>query len=201
MRRFGMARCFAAMFLSVWVMALTATAFAQQGSVVGDRAAQSVGQASSKEAAGSKRDTTGGTAAPPETEFEVPDAARRAILFTKYALDVRLETRDATLHARAIVTVKNESTTTLNAIPLQVSSSLAWEVINVEGKPLRFAHHAVATDADHTGVMNEALVTLPAPLAAGGEQTLTVFYGGAMAPAAQRLTSIGTPPDVAMHSD
>jgi len=35
------------------------------------------------------------------TKFDVPDATRRAILFTKYALDVRLETRDATMHVRA----------------------------------------------------------------------------------------------------
>src|ERR1700760_560637 len=150
--------------------------FAQQGSVV----ANSGGQASSS------------LAAIPETKFEVPDAARRAILFTKYALDVRLETRDATMHARAIVTVKNEGAAALYAIPLQISSSLAWEAINEGGKPLRFAHHTVATDADHTGAMNEALVTLASPLAPGGEQTLTVFYSGSAAPTAKRLETIGT---------
>jgi len=32
--------------------------------------------------------------------------------------------------------------------------------IDGDGKPLSFAHHTVATDADHTGAMNEALVTL-----------------------------------------
>ncbi len=141
------------------------------------------------------------SAATAETKFDVPDATRRAILFTKYALDVRLETRDATMHARAIVTVKNESAAALDAIPLQISSSLNWEAIDAEGKPLRFAHHTVATDADHTGAMDEALVTLAAPLAPGGEQTLTVFYSGPMAPTAKRLESIGTPPDVAMHAD
>ncbi len=206
MRRLGMA------WFVAWLVMFAATAFAQQGTVVDTSAGPSASQAPSGNA------PSGNAASPnaasshapqgqatdrtvPETKFEVPDAARRAILFTKYALDVRLETRDATLHARAIVTVRNESTTTLSAIPLQISSSLAWEAIDAEGKPLHFARHAVPTDADHTGVMNEALVTLPAPLAAGGEQTLTVFYCGAMAPAAQRLTSIGTPPDVAMHAD
>jgi hypothetical protein len=165
---------------------------AQQGSVV----ANSAGQTSSENKTEIKTQAT-----TPETKFEVADGTRRAILFTKYALDVRLETHDATMHARAIVTVKNEGTAPLEAIPLQVSSSLAWEAINAEGKALRFAHHTVATDADHTGGMNEALVTLPAPLHAGGEQTLTVFYSGALAPTAQRLTSIGTPPDVAIHAD
>jgi len=161
------------------------TGLAQQGSVV----ANSGGQASSS------------PVPIPETKFEVPDAARRAILFTKYALDVRLETRDATMHARAIVTVKNESASPLDAIPLQISSSLAWEAINAQGKSLLFQHHTVATDADHTGAMDEALVTLPAPVPPGGEQTLTIFYSGSAAPNAKRLEAIGTPPDVAIHAD
>jgi hypothetical protein len=165
-------------------LAVLAPAMAQQGSVVADSAGQTAAQASV-----------------PETKFEVPEATRRAILFTKYALDVRLETRDTTMHTRAIVTVKNAGATALDAIPLQISSSLQWEAINAEGKPLRFVHHIVPTDADHTGAMNEALVTLASPLAPGGEQTLTVFYDGAVAPIATRLTSIGTPPDVAEHAD
>ena len=94
---------FASTFLIAGMIALAAPAFAQHGSVVANSAGQSPTQASSES---------------PETKFEVPDAIRRSILFTKYALDVRLETRDATMHARAIVTVKNESATALDAIPL-----------------------------------------------------------------------------------
>ena len=179
-------RSFLAAFISLaFILPLAASASAQQGSVVANSAGQSAPQA--------------GTTA--ETKFEVADATRRAILFTKYALDVRLETRDATMHARAIVTVKNDSAAALDAIPVQISSSLQWEAINAGGKPLRFAHHTVATDADHTGAMNEALVTLASPLAPGGEQTLTVFYSGSAAPSAKRLETIGTPPDVAIHAD
>jgi len=105
------------------------------------------------------------------------------------------------MHARAIVTVKNDGAVALDTIPLQISSTLAWEAINAGGKPLRFAHHTVATDADHTGAMNEALATLATPLNAGEERTLTVFYSGSIAPTAKRLVNIGTPPDVAIHSD
>jgi hypothetical protein len=179
-------RLFVTTCLIVWMIVLAAPAFAQHGNVVANSAGQSAPQTSS---------------ATPETKFDVPDATRRAILFTKYALDVRLETRDATMHTRAIVTVRNADATALDAIPLQISSSLKWEGIDAEGKPLRFAHHNVATDADHTGAMNEALVTLGTPLVPGGERTLTVFYSGVVAPTAQRLTGIGTPPDVALHAD
>ena len=178
-------RPLASAFLLAGMVALAAPAVAQHGSVVVSSAGQSAPQ----------------SAEIPETKFDVADATRRAILFTKYALDVRLETRDASMHTRAIVTVKNESAAALAAIPLQISSTLHWEGIDADGKPLRFAHHTVATDADHTGAMNEALVTLAGPLPAGGEQTLTVFYSGSVAPTAQRLTHIGTPPDVAEHAD
>jgi hypothetical protein len=176
---------FAAFISLAFILSFAASASAQQGSVVANSAGQSAPHTGTTE----------------ETKFEVADATRRAILFTKYALDVRLETRDATMHARAIVTVKNDSAAALDAIPLQISSSLQWEAINAGGKPLRFAHHTVATDADHTGAMNEALVTLASPLAPGGEQTLTVFYSGSAAPSAKRLETIGTPPDVAIHAD
>lgn len=177
-------RCCAIVLSLVVVSAVTRSAVhAQQGSVV----------------ASSGEQKTAATA--PETKFDVPDTVRRSVLFTKYALDVRLETRDTSLHARAIVTVKNDGAAALGAIPLQISSSLQWEAIDAESKPLHFVHHTVPTDADHTGAMNEALVTLPAPLAPGAERMLTVFYSGSMMPSTQRLTAIGTPPDIAAHSD
>src|ERR1700721_4766903 len=100
-------RSFLAAFISLaFILPLAASASAQQGSVVANSAGQSAPHA--------------GTT--PETKFEVADATRRAILFTKYALDVRLETRDATMHARAIVTVRNDSATAMSAIPPQISS-------------------------------------------------------------------------------
>ena len=170
---------------------LTLPGWAQHGSVVADSAAKSQSQQGQNQASG----------ASPETKFDVPDALRRSVLFTKYALDAKLAERDASLRARAVVRIKNDGATPLDAVPLQISSTLAWETIESDGKPLRFAHHAVPTDADHTGAMQEALVTLPVPLAPGQECTLTVFYSGSLAPTATRLERIGTPSDVAAHSD
>ncbi|HEX6770426.1 MAG TPA: hypothetical protein VF126_00270 [Acidobacteriaceae bacterium] len=175
-------RLFAAL-IGCLAAAMVTSAYAQQGSVVASSGQQAPQQATA------------------ETKFDVPDTARRAMLFTKYALDVRLEAQDRTMHTRAILTVKNTGVTALAEIPLQISSSLQWEGIAAAGKALRFAHHTVATDADHTGAMNEALVTLAAPLAPNAEQTLTAFYSGSLEPTAKRLTEIGTPPDVALHAD
>ena len=125
MRWMAISRLFAKTLSLALMLMLSAGASAQHGSVVADNAGQSAPQTAATPT--------------PETKFDVPDAARRAILFTKYGLEVKLETQNATMHARAIVTVKNESAAALSAIPLQISSSLAWEAINAEGKALRFA--------------------------------------------------------------
>jgi len=165
------------------VLAAAVSLFGQQGTVV-----------------------AGGSAKPeasavPETAFDVPDTLRQSILFESYALEVRLQVADASLHARAIVTLTNESAAPIAAVPLQISSSLQWEGIDAGGRPLHFRRHMVPTDADHTGAMNEALVALSTPLAPGASVAITAFYSGVLQPTAQRLIRIGTPPDVAIHAD
>ena len=57
------------------------------------------------------------------------------------------------------------------------------------------------SDADHTGQLHEAAVPLAQPLAPGASLQLDVTYSGAIAASAQRLLAIGTPEDVALHSD
>ena len=49
--------------------------------------------------------------------------------------------------------------------------------------------------------MHEAAVPLAQPLAPGQSLQLDVTYSGAIAQSAQRLLVIGTPGDVALHSD
>ncbi|MCU1314009.1 MAG: hypothetical protein JWM54_1766, partial [Acidobacteriaceae bacterium] len=75
----------------------------------------------------------------PETTFDVPQAVRTALAFPRYALDIKLEAASAAMHVRAIVTVKNTSAAPLATIPLQISSTLAWETIEADGKKLSFA--------------------------------------------------------------
>ncbi len=57
------------------------------------------------------------------------------------------------------------------------------------------------SDADHTGQLHEAAVPLDQALAPGESVQLDVTYSGAIAASAQRLLAIGTPEDVALHSD
>src|SRR5206468_329136 len=57
------------------------------------------------------------------------------------------------------------------------------------------------SDADHTGQLHEAAVPLAIPLAKGATAQLDVTYSGTILANAQRLLAIGTPPDIALHSD
>jgi len=129
------------------------------------------------------------------------DAEREAVTFTEFDMDVRLLTAEQHIAVRALVTVRNDGKTPLTRIPLQISSSLNWERIRVNGKDVAVSVATLNSDADHTGQLHEAAVPLSQPLAAGQSLQLDVTYSGAIAASAQRLLAIGTPEDVALHSD
>ena len=134
------------------------------------------------------------------------DAERQAITFTDFDMDVHLRPADQHIAVRALVTVRNDGNKPLAHIPLQISSSLDWERIRIlaPGAPVKDVTFPVAilnSDADHTGQLHEAAVPLAKPLAVGATLQLDVTYSGAIAPNAQRLLVIGTPDDVALHSD
>jgi hypothetical protein len=97
--------------------------------------------------------------------------------------------------------VRNDGKTPLSRIPLEISSSLNWERIRVNGRDVSFPVATLNSDADHTGQLHEAAVPLAVPLAPGQNIQLDVSYSGAIAASAQRLLAIGTPDDVALHSD
>ena len=129
------------------------------------------------------------------------DAERQAISFTDFDMDVHLVAAQQHIAVRALLTVRNDGTTPLAHIPLQISSSLNWERIRLAVHDVAFQVATLNSDADHTGQLHEAAVTLAQPLAPGATIQLDVSYSGAIAPSAQRLIAIGTPNDVALHSD
>ena len=129
------------------------------------------------------------------------DAERQAVTFTDFDLDVRLRPADQHLAVRALLTVRNDSSKPLAHIPLQISSSLTWERIRLGARDTTFPVATLNSDADHTGQLHEAAVPLATPLAPGATLQLDVTYSGAIPSSAQRLLAIGTPDDVALHSD
>ncbi|HVJ09481.1 MAG TPA: hypothetical protein VM554_13970 [Acidisarcina sp.] len=129
------------------------------------------------------------------------DAERDAATFTGYDLDVRLTPQTESLAVRALIKVRNTSDKPLAHLPLQLSSTLIWQSIRIAGREAVFGRQTVQSDADHTGQLHEAVVVLPQPLAAGKDLTLDVVYSGRIPLTAHRLEAIGTPADLARHSD
>lgn len=135
------------------------------------------------------------------TEPSADDNDRRAVTFTDFDLDVRLHTAAQQIAVRALVMVKNDGKTALARIPLQISSSLNWEEIRIAGKDVSFPVATLNSDTDHTGQLHEAAVPLAQPLAPGASLQLDVTYSGTISLTARRLLTIGTPEDMALHSD
>jgi len=142
-----------------------------------------------------------GNSAQMAKEPSARDTEREAITFTDFDMDVHLRSQDRHIAVRALITVRNDSKSPLVHVPLQLSSSLNWERIRLDAHDLTFPVATLNSDTDHTGQLHEAAITLAQPLAPGQTLQLDVSYSGSIQPSAQRLLAIGTPPDVAAHSD
>ena len=129
------------------------------------------------------------------------DAERSAITFTAYNLDLHLAPAAAGLSAHALLTLRNDGALPLTRLVLEISSSLHWDAFSSAGQRLRFDVRTVDTDADHTGQTQEAVISLPQPLAPGATMTLTTLYSGTIMPSGQRLLRIGAPAATALASD
>jgi hypothetical protein len=126
---------------------------------------------------------------------------REAFAFTNYNLDVRIEPEQRRLAVRGKITLRNDSASPQKSLALQISSSLDWRSIQLDGKLAQFVSQPYTSDIDHTGVLSEALVTLPNALPPKGTVELEIGYEGIIPLDATRLTRIGVPSEVAMHSD
>lgn len=126
---------------------------------------------------------------------------REAFTFTSYDLSVRIEPEQQRLGVRGKVTLRNDSATPQKIAVLQISSSLDWRSIRSGGKALQFVSQSYTSDIDHTGVLSEAIVTLPEAVAPKSTVDLEIAYEGVIVLDATRLTRIGTPEAAANSTD
>jgi len=126
---------------------------------------------------------------------------RTAFTFTQYDLEIRIAPDSHAIAARGKVRLRNDSNAPQRNLTLQITSSLAWRMIEAAGKPVQYVEDKYTTDIDHTGEVNEAVVTLPAPVAPQQAVELEIGYAGEIAQDATRLTRIGMPAEMAAHSD
>jgi len=140
--------------------------------------------------------------AAPQLELAEPQMPEReAVTFTAYDLDVHLIPANQQIAVRARVTIRNDGKSPLARIPLQISSSLNWERIRIEGREITFSAGTLNSDADHTGQLHEATIPLAEPLAPGQSLKLDATYSGQIVLSAKRLVTVGAPAEAALHSD
>jgi hypothetical protein len=125
---------------------------------------------------------------------------REAFAIAKYDLEIRLEPEQQRLGARGKITLRNDSTHPQKIAALQISSSLNWRSIRVDGKPVQFVSQPYISDIDHTGALSEAIVTLPAEIKPKDSVDIEIGYEGVIPLDATRLTRIGVPEEIAKHS-
>ena len=125
---------------------------------------------------------------------------REAFTIAKYELEIRLEPEQQRLGARGKITLRNDSTQPRKVVALQISSSLNWRSIRVDGKAVQYVSQPYMSDIDHTGALSEAIVTLPAEIKPKDSVELEVGYEGVIPRDVTRLTRIGVPDEIARHS-
>ncbi len=126
---------------------------------------------------------------------------RTAFTFTKYDLNVRIEPDQQRLAVRGKITLRNDSSASQKNLSLQVSSSLTWRSISVEGKPAEFVAQPYTSDIDHSGALSEAVVSLPQEVLSKATIELEIGYEGVIVLDTTRLTRIGVPEDAARNTD
>jgi hypothetical protein len=126
---------------------------------------------------------------------------REAFTFINYDLNVRVEPEQQRLGVRGKITLRNDSTIPQKNIALQISSTLDWRSIQIEGTAVEFVTHEYTSDIDHTGALSEAILTLPREVPPKGTIELDVGYEGVIPLDVTRLTRIGVPEEKAKHTD
>lgn len=126
---------------------------------------------------------------------------REAFTFADYDLNVRVEADQQRLAVRGAIILRNDSQVPQKIAVLQISSSLDWRSIRAGDKLLQYVSQPYTSDIDHTGMLSEAIVTLPQAVAPKEKVQLEIAYEGVVPIDVTRLTRIGTPETEARHSD
>jgi hypothetical protein len=126
---------------------------------------------------------------------------RDAFTFTKYDLNVRVELEQQRLGVRGKIVLRNDSTIPQRSLSLQISSSLNWSSIQLQGEPIEFVSQLYTSDIDHTGALSEAIVVLPQAVAPKQTIEIDIGYEGVIPQDITRLTRIGVSAEAAKRSD
>jgi hypothetical protein len=134
-------------------------------------------------------------------ESQPVSADRDAFTFLRYELNLEITPASHGFAARGTVVLRNDSEQPQKLVALQISSSLRWATVRLNGQTLPFQVKRIESDIDHTGAVNEALAEFPEPMQPKGSLELEVGYAGEIPQDARRLTALGMPAKIALASD
>jgi hypothetical protein len=126
---------------------------------------------------------------------------RNTFTFLNWNLNLRIEPSSESLFVRGKITIRNDSDKPQQRVPLQISSSLKWASIRLNGAVLPFAAQQIRSDLDHSGKVQEAVVNFPAPVAPGASLELEIGYSGTVSLDTTRLAQMGVPLEVRTATD
>jgi hypothetical protein len=126
---------------------------------------------------------------------------REAFTFTHYDLEVKIDGPLQAFMANGKVVLRNDSAAPQRLAVLQISSTLEWRSVKSDGKPVQYFTQGYTSDADHTGKLSEAIVTLPHEVPPQKSIELEISYEGTIPADSTRLGRIGVPAEVAARND
>jgi len=126
---------------------------------------------------------------------------RDAFTFLNWNLDARIETQAESLSVRGKILLRNDSPKPQTRIALQLSSSLKWASIKMKGNPVPFNVARIRSDVDHSGGVEEAVITPASPVKPGASVEIEVGYSGTVSLDTTRLASFGVPLEVRVATD
>ncbi len=137
----------------------------------------------------------------PSVAALVSDAERTSLTYSSYNFEIHLEPTQHSLDVHAHLTAQNSSDKPVRHLALQLSSSLHWYSIHVDGSSVKFQTESIESDIDHTGQLTEAVVSLATPLAPGATIQMDVIYSGSIQESSERLLRLGAPAKIAATSE
>src|SRR5579859_6023993 len=126
---------------------------------------------------------------------------RNAFSFTQYDLQAQIDPATHGFAASGKIVLRNDSGQPQKNAALQISSSLDWKSIQINGKDIIHVTHSFVSDIDHTGELSEAVLTLPQEVPPQGTVELEISYGGVIKKDLTRLQQVGASDELAAASD
>ena len=124
-------------------------------------------------------------------QFLLPRSIVEAFTITRYQLEVQVDRTSHVMVVTGKLTLRNDSKTPQKVAALQVSSSLEWNSITLDDKPVQWLSDEYTTDIDHTGALPRRSSLCRRSWRTGLRSPSDVQYGGTITPDCEAIDPHG----------